>query len=57
MLQRRILFICILVFLEAHFQGKFPEVEPLGQKANAYVVLLDTAKVPSKRVVPNLHSY
>lgn len=48
-MQQITLYICIFIFLKAYLQGKFLE-GLLDQKINTYVVLLDNAKFPSKRV-------
>lgn len=38
------LYLYIFVFLKVNLQGRFLEVGLLGQKANAYIVLLDTRR-------------
>lgn len=48
--------ICIFVLLEMCLEGKFREVELLGQKVHTCVlldtvVLLDTIELPSKKIV------
>lgn len=46
----KLMHIPVFVLLEVYFQGKFLEVELLGQKANAHIVLLNIAKYSSVKI-------